>query len=71
VDERLAHLTEQEQRVLELVVEGLTKRAIGERLHLAEKTVKNYVTNVLAKMGMRRRAETAGYAARHRQAMGQ
>src|SRR5215208_5670083 len=41
VDERLAHLTEQEQRVLELIAEGLTNRAIGERLHLAEKTVKN------------------------------
>ena len=65
VDERLAHLTDQEQRVLELMAEGLTNRAIGERLHLAEKTVKNYVTNVLAKMGMSRRTEAAVYAARH------
>jgi len=65
VDERLAHLTEQEMRVLELMAEGLTNRAIGERLHLAEKTVKNYVTSVLAKMGMSRRTEAAVYAARH------
>jgi DNA-binding NarL/FixJ family response regulator len=65
VDERLAHLTDQEMRVLELMAEGLTNRAIGERLHLAEKTVKNYVTSVLAKMGMSRRTEAAVYAARH------
>ena len=61
----LAHLTEQEQRVLELMAVGLTNRAIGQRLHLAEKTVKNYVTSVLAKMGMSRRTEAAVYAARH------
>jgi DNA-binding NarL/FixJ family response regulator len=65
VDERLAHLTEQEGRVLELMAEGLTNRAIGERLHLAEKTVKNYVTGVLSKMGMARRTEAAVYAVRH------
>jgi DNA-binding NarL/FixJ family response regulator len=65
VDERLAHLTAQEQRILELMAEGLTNRAIGERLHLAEKTVKNYVTSVLSKMGMTRRTEAAVYAARH------
>ena len=47
------------------MAEGLTNRAIGERLHLAEKTVKNYVTSVLAKMGMSRRTEAAVYAARH------
>ncbi len=64
-DERLARLTEQERRILELMAEGLTNRGIGERLHLAEKTVKNYVTNVLAKMGMTRRTEAAVYAARH------
>ena len=46
-DERLARLTEQEHKVLELLAEGLTNRQIGERLHLAEKTVKNYVTSVL------------------------
>src|SRR3954466_14954327 len=65
VDERLAPLTDQEQRVLQLMAEGLTNRAIGERLHLAEKTVKNYVTNVLAKMGMSRRTGAAVYAPRH------
>ena len=65
VDERLAHLTEQERHVLDLMAEGLTNRAIGERLHLAEKTVKNYVTSVLSKMGMARRTEAAVYAVRH------
>jgi len=64
-DERLARLTDQERRILELMAEGLTNRGIGERLHLAEKTVKNYVTNVLSKMGMTRRTEAAVYAARH------
>ncbi len=64
-DERLARLTEQEQKVLELVAEGLTNRQIGERLHLAEKTVKNYVTSVLSKLGMTRRTEAAVYAVRH------
>jgi DNA-binding NarL/FixJ family response regulator len=65
VDERLARLTDQEQRILELMAEGLTNRAIGDRLHLAEKTVKNYVTAVLSKMGMARRTEAAVYAATH------
>jgi len=51
VDERLAHLRSQELRVLELMAEGLTKRGIGERLHLAEKAEKNYVTSVSSKMG--------------------
>jgi two-component system response regulator DevR len=65
VDERLALLTDQERRVLELMAEGLTNRAIGESLHLAEKTVKNYVTSVLSKMGVTRRTEAAVYAVRH------
>ena len=64
-DERLARLTDQEHNVLELLAEGLTNREIGERLHLAEKTIKNYVTALLAKMGMARRTEAAVYAARH------
>jgi DNA-binding NarL/FixJ family response regulator len=64
-DERLARLTDQEHQVLELLAEGLTNRQIGERLHLAEKTVKNYVTSLLSKMGMTRRTEAAVYAARH------
>jgi two-component system, NarL family, response regulator DevR len=49
-DERLASLTDQERRILELVAEGLTNRQIAERIHLAEKTVKNYVSNLLAKL---------------------
>ncbi len=64
-DERLARLTEQEHKVLDLLAEGLTNREIGERLHLAEKTIKNYVTALLAKMGMTRRTEAAVYAVRH------
>jgi DNA-binding NarL/FixJ family response regulator len=63
-DERLARLTEQERRILELIAEGMTNRQIGERLHLAEKTVKNYVSNLLTKLGMERRTEAAVYAAR-------
>ncbi|MDK1473195.1 response regulator transcription factor [Streptomyces sp. 549] len=63
-DERLGRLTEQERRILVLIGEGLTNRAIGERLHLAEKTVKNYVSGLLAKLGMERRAQAAAYVAR-------
>jgi DNA-binding NarL/FixJ family response regulator len=57
-------LTSQERRILELLAEGLTNRQIGERLFLAEKTVKNYVSNLLMKLGMHRRTEAAVYAAR-------
>ena len=64
-DERLARLTDQEHKVLDLLADGLTNREIGERLHLAEKTIKNYVTALLAKMGMTRRTEAAVYAVRH------
>ena len=70
-DERLAHLTPQERNILELIAEGLTNRQIAERVHLAEKTVKNYVSNLLAKLGMERRTQAAVYAARlaeHREA---
>ncbi|GAA3122490.1 response regulator transcription factor [Streptomyces echinatus] len=63
-DERLARLTEQEHRILELIGEGLTNRQIGERLHLAEKTIKNYVSGLLAKLGMQRRSQAAAYVAR-------
>jgi two-component system response regulator DevR len=63
-DERLGRLTEQERRILELLAEGLTNRQIAERLYLAEKTVKNYVSNLLTKLGMERRTEAAVYAAR-------
>jgi two-component system, NarL family, response regulator DevR len=63
-DDRLASLSEQERRILELIGEGLTNRQIGERIHLAEKTVKNYVSNLLTKLGMDRRTEAAALAAR-------
>jgi DNA-binding NarL/FixJ family response regulator len=60
----LTGLTVQERRVLELIGEGLTNRQIGERLFLAEKTVKNYVSALFAKLGMQRRTQAAAYAAR-------
>ena len=62
--DELAGLTDQERRILDLIAEGMTNRQIGEQLFLAEKTVKNYVSNLLAKLGMSRRAEAAAYAAR-------
>jgi DNA-binding NarL/FixJ family response regulator len=60
----LAGLTAQERRILELIGEGLTNRQIGERLFLAEKTVKNYVSALFAKLGMERRTQAAAFAAR-------
>jgi two-component system, NarL family, response regulator DevR len=63
-DERLASLTPQERRILDRIAEGRTNRQIGEELYLAEKTVKNYVSNLLAKLGMQRRTEAAVFAAR-------
>jgi DNA-binding NarL/FixJ family response regulator len=63
-DEGLAQLSGQERKILELIAEGYTNRQIAEEIHLAEKTVKNYVSNLLAKLGMSRRAEAAAYAAR-------
>jgi DNA-binding NarL/FixJ family response regulator len=55
----LASLTEQERTVLDLIGKGLTNRQIGEQMFLAEKTVKNYVSSVLAKLGMQRRTQVA------------
>ncbi|MFG3656573.1 response regulator [Streptomyces sp. NPDC047706] len=63
-DARLARLTGQERRILDLIGEGLTNRQIGAELHLAEKTIKNYVSGLLAKLGMRRRSQAAAYVAR-------
>ncbi|WP_053661019.1 response regulator [Streptomyces sp. MMG1121] len=63
-DDRLAQLTEQERKILDLIGEGLTNRQIGERLHLAEKTIKNYVSSLLSKLGMQRRSQAAAYVAR-------
>ena len=63
-DSLLAGLTPQERRILDLIAEGRTNRQIAEELYLAEKTVKNYVSNLLSKLGMERRTEAAVYAAR-------
>ncbi|PWK72159.1 LuxR family two component transcriptional regulator [Streptomyces sp. CG 926] len=63
-DDRLANLTDQERKILDLIGEGLTNRVIGERLHLAEKTIKNYVSSLLSKLGMERRSQAAAYVAR-------
>ena len=62
-DPRLASLNEQERRILDLITEGLTNREIGERLFLAEKTVKNNVSVLLAKLGMQRRTQVAALGA--------
>jgi two-component system, NarL family, response regulator DevR len=63
-NEPVAALTDQERRVFELIGDGLTNRQIGEAMFLAEKTVKNYVSGVLAKLGMQRRTQAAALAAR-------
>ncbi len=65
-DPRLAKLTDQERKILDLVAEGLTNRQIAERIFLAEKTVKNYVSNMLQKLGMERRTEAAVFATKLR-----
>jgi len=63
-DARLAGLSDQEKRILILIGDGMTNRQIGEHMHLAEKTVKNYVSSLLAKLGMERRTQAAALAAR-------
>jgi DNA-binding NarL/FixJ family response regulator len=63
-DPLLASLTHQERRILDLIAEGKTNRQIADSLYLAEKTVKNYVSNLLAKLGMERRTQAGTYAAR-------
>jgi two-component system, NarL family, response regulator DevR len=60
------HLTRREARILALIAEGFTNRQIAARLELSEKTVKNYVSNVLGKLGLSRRAQAAAYMARRR-----
>jgi len=62
-DSRLASLTQREREVLDLIAEGLTNRQIGERMFLAEKTVKNYVSSLLGKLGMERRTQAAVFGA--------
>ena len=62
-DSRLAELTQREREVLDLIAEGLTNREIGQRMYLAEKTVKNYVSSLLRKLGMQRRTQAAVFGA--------
>jgi DNA-binding NarL/FixJ family response regulator len=64
-DEKLARLSPQEERILQAVADGKTNKEIGDELHLAEKTVKNYVSSILSKLEVARRAEAAAYLARH------
>ena len=66
-DARLASLTPQERRILDLVTDGMTNRQIADEMFLAEKTVKNYVSNLLAKLGMKRRTQAAVFGARLQQ----
>ncbi len=63
-DPLLSRLSKQERKILDYIAAGLTNRQIAEEMFLAEKTVKNYVSNVLAKLEMSRRSEAAAYAAR-------
>jgi DNA-binding NarL/FixJ family response regulator len=63
-DPKLSRLSPQEERILDLVGEGLTNREIAERIHLSDKTVKNYVSTILQKLEVARRAEAASYVAR-------
>jgi two-component system response regulator DevR len=67
VADPLAGLTDQERKILELIGEGLTNREIGQRMFLAEKTVKNYVSNLLSKLGLQRRTQVAVLATEVRQ----
>jgi DNA-binding NarL/FixJ family response regulator len=60
-------LTPQERKILALVADGLTNRQIAEQVHLADKTVKNYVSNILMKLGLERRAEVAAFVARRKE----
>lgn len=65
-DPRIARLSPQEERILDMVGDGLTNRQIAERIHLSDKTVKNYVSTILQKLEVSRRAEAASYIARVR-----
>lgn len=69
-DQALAPLTDQERHILEHIGEGMTNRQIAEVMFLAEKTVKNYVSSLLSKLGMQRRTQAAVFAARHQGALG-
>jgi DNA-binding NarL/FixJ family response regulator len=65
-DPRLARLTPTERRILDMIAGGSTNREIGEQLGLAEKTIKNYVSTILSKLHVARRAEAAAYLVQHR-----
>jgi DNA-binding NarL/FixJ family response regulator len=65
-DPKLGRLSPQEERILDMIGEGLTNREIAERIHLSDKTVKNYVSTILQKLEVARRAEAASYVARVR-----
>jgi DNA-binding NarL/FixJ family response regulator len=66
-DERFRRLSSQERRILDLIAEGKTNREIAAEMYLAEKTVKNYVSNLLVKLGMKRRTEAAVFAVHAKQ----
>lgn len=65
-DSNLERLTSQEQKILDLIAEGMTNRQIAEHMFLAEKTIKNYVSSLLAKLGLDSRTQAAIYATKHR-----
>ncbi len=65
-DELLARLTPTEERILDMIADGRTNREIAERIHLAEKTIKNYVSGILSKLEVTRRVEAAAYLAQQR-----
>jgi DNA-binding NarL/FixJ family response regulator len=69
-DRKLGRLSPQEERILSMITDGLTNRQISQQMHLAETTVRNYVSSVLGKLEVARRAEAAAYLARHRSRMG-
>jgi DNA-binding NarL/FixJ family response regulator len=64
--DKLSELTEQERRILGLIAEGKTNREIAQTVYLSEKTVKNYVSTILSKLGMERRAQAAAFLADQR-----
>ena len=66
IHDELAGLTPQERKILMLVAEGMTNKAIAAEIFLSDKTVKNYVSSILAKLGLERRAQTAAFLAMHR-----
>ena len=65
VDKELEALTEQEHKILDLIGEGLTNRQIAQQMYLAEKTVKNYVSSMLAKLGLTSRTQAAIFSVKH------